>query len=65
MMNSVILTREPWNYLENEITVILRNNNFDIYVLLLNKLRLVSFLTKYILRFMLCVLSLPTIKVNL
>ena len=64
-INSVIITREPWNYLENEITVILRNNNFEIYVLHLNKLRLVSFLTKYILRFMLCVLSLPTIKVNL
>ena len=65
MINSVIRTREPWNYLENEITVILRNSNFEIYVLHLNKLRLVPFLTEYILRFVLCVLSLPTIKINL
>ena len=65
MINSVIRTREPWNYLENEITVILRNSNFEIYALYLNKLRLVPFLTEYILRFVLCVLSLPTIKINL
>ena len=64
-INSVIRTREPWDYLENEITVILRNNNFEIYVSNLNKLRLMSFLTEYILRLVLCVLSLPTIKVNL
>ena len=65
MINSVIRTREPWIYLENEITVILRNSNFEIYALHLNKLRLVPFLTEYILRFVLCVLSLPTIKINL
>ena len=65
MINSVIRTREPWNSLENEITVILRNSNFEIYALHLNKLRLVPFLTEYILRFVLCVLSLPTIKINL
>ena len=54
-INSVIRTREPWNHLENEITVILRNNNFEIYVLNLNKLRLVLYLIKYILRLVLLI----------
>ena len=53
--NSVIRTREPWNHLENEITVILRNNNFEIYALHLNKLRLVLYLIKYILRLVLLI----------
>lgn len=48
------------NHLKNEIDVLLRDINFEIYALHLNKLRLVLYLIKYILRLVLCILSLTS-----